>query len=164
MVTKTDAVEIITYAEENEISIWIDGGWGVDALIGEETRVHNDIDLFVEESNSKKFIKILRGKGFIEITEAYTTKSHTVWRDTKGRIIDLHIFKFNRQGYIVFEGEEYPPDVFSGIGKIGNKVVKCIDAENQVLFHLGYEHDENDVHDVKLLCERFNIPVPNEYK
>ena len=164
MVTKKDAVEIITYAEENEISIWIDGGWGVDALIGEETRVHNDIDLFVEESNGKKFIEILRGKDFIEVTEAYTTKSHTVWRDTKGRIIDLHIFKFNEQGYIVFEGEEYPPDVFSGIGKIGNKVVKCIDAENQVLFHLGYEHDENDVHDVKLLCERFNIPVPNEYK
>ncbi|MFA7545419.1 MAG: aminoglycoside nucleotidyltransferase, partial [Anaerovoracaceae bacterium] len=32
------------------------------------------------------------------------------------------------------------------------------------LFHLGYEHDENDVHDVRLLCERFNIPIPNEYK
>jgi lincosamide nucleotidyltransferase A/C/D/E len=54
--------------------------------------------------------------------------------------------------------------VFSGIGKIGDKAVKCIDAKNQVLFHLGYEHDENDVHDVRLLCERFNIPIPNEYK
>lgn len=53
---------------------------------------------------------------------------------------------------------------FSGIGKIGDKTVRCIDAENQVLFHLGYEHDENDVHGVKLLCERFNIPVPSEYK
>ena len=71
---------------------------------------------------------------------------------------------FNEQGYIVFEGEAYPPEVFSGIGKIGDKTVRCIDAENQVLFHLGYEHDENDMHDVKLLCERFNIPVPSEYK
>lgn len=52
----------------------------------------------------------------------------------------------------------------SGIGKIGDKKVRCIDAENQVLFHLGYEHDENDMHDVKLLCERFDIPVPSEYK
>lgn len=49
MVSKTDAIEIITYAEENDINIWIDGGWGVDALLEEETRVHNDIDLFVEE-------------------------------------------------------------------------------------------------------------------
>jgi len=37
-------------------------------------------------------------------------------------------------------------------------VVKCIDAKNQILFHLGYEHD------VRFLCERFNIPTPNEYK
>ena len=76
----------------------------------------------------------------------------------------INIINFNEQGYIVFEGEAYPPKVFSGIGKIGDKMVRCIDAENQVLFHLGYEHDENDIHDVKLLCERFNIPVPGEYK
>ena len=120
--------------------------------------------MFVEKSNRKKFIEILKEKGFSEITEAYTTTFHTVWKDAKGRIIDFHIFEFNEQGYVVFEGETYPPDVFSGTGKIGDKAVKCIDAENQVLFHLGYKYDENDVHDVKLLCEKFNIPVPKEYK
>ena len=164
MVNKADAIEIILYAEENEIDIWLDGGWGVDALLGEETRSHNDIDLFVEEKNGKTFIEILKEKGFTEVIEAYTTTDHTVWKDDKDRIIDLHVFEFNEQGDLVFEGESYPSNVFSGIGKIGNKVVKCIDAENQVLFHLGYEHDENDMHDVKLLCERFNIPVPSEYK
>ena len=164
MVNKTDAIEIITWAEENEINIWIDGGWGVDALLKEETRVHKDIDLFVEECKGEKFISILKEKGFNEIVEPYTTESHTVWKDIKDRIIDLHIFKFNELGYIVFEGEEYPASVFSGVGEIGGKEVRCIDAENQVLFHLGYEHDENDIHDVKLLCERFNIPLPKEYK
>ena len=164
MVNKADAIEIILYAEENEIDIWLDGGWGVDALLGEETRSHNDIDLFVEEKNGKTFIEILKEKGFTEVIEAYTTTDHTVWKDDKDRIIDLHVFEFNEQGDLVFEGESYPSNVFSGIGKIGNKVVKCIDAENQVLFHLGYEHDENDVHDVRLLCERFNIPIPSEYK
>ena len=164
MVNKEDAIEIISYAVDNGIDIWLDGGWGVDALLRTQTRVHNDIDLFVEKINSKKFIDIIKEKGFSEIEEAYTTASHTVWKDTKGRIIDLHIFEFNEQGNLVFEGETYSGDVFSGIGKISNKVVKCISAENQVLFHLGYEHDENDVHDVRLLCERFNIPIPNEYK
>ena len=164
MVNKEDAIEIISYAVENGIDIWLDGGWGVDALLETETRAHNDIDLFVEKINRRKFIDIIKEKGFSEIEEAYTTASHTVWKDTKGRIIDLHIFEFNEQGNLVFEGETYSGDVFSGIGKISNKVVKCISAENQVLFHLGYEHDENDVHDVRLLCERFNIPIPNEYK
>ncbi len=130
MVSKTDAIEIILYAEENGINIWIDGGWGVDALLEEETRAHNDIDLFVEESNSKKFIEIIKEKGFAEVTEAYTTASHTVWKDVKGRIIDLHIYKFNEQGYLVFEGEAYPTKVCGGIGKIGDKTVRCIDAEN----------------------------------
>lgn len=32
MVNKKNAIEIITYAEENEIKIWIDGGWGVVVL------------------------------------------------------------------------------------------------------------------------------------
>ena len=117
MVNKTDAIEIITWAEENEINIWIDGGWGVDALLKEETRVHNDIDLFVEECKGEKFISILKEKGFNEIVEPYTTESHTVWKDIKDRIIDLHIFKFNELGYIVFEGEEYPASVFSGLEK-----------------------------------------------
>ena len=164
MVNKADAVEIISYVDNNGIDIWLDGGWGVDALLGTQTRVHNDIDLFVEKINRRKFIDIIKEKGFSEIKEAYTTASHTVWKDAKDRIIDLHIFEFNEKGYLIFEGETYPSSVFSGIGKIGDKVVKCIGAEDQVLFHLGYEHDENDVHDVRLLCERFNIPIPNEYK
>ena len=115
----------------------------------------------MEERNSKEFIEILKEKGFAEVVEAYTTTNHKVWKDTKDRIIDLHVFEFNEQGDLVFEGETYPSNVFSGIGKIGDKMVRCIDAENQVLFHLGYEYDENDV---KLLCERFDIPVPSEYK
>ena len=49
MVNKADAVEIISYADNNGIDIWLDGGWGVDALLETETRAHNDIDLFVEK-------------------------------------------------------------------------------------------------------------------
>lgn len=51
MVQLTDACEILHWAEEAEIPVVLDGGWGVDALIGRETRTHNDIDLFVEEKD-----------------------------------------------------------------------------------------------------------------
>jgi lincosamide nucleotidyltransferase A/C/D/E len=33
-----------------------------------------------------------------------------------------------------------------------------------VKFHTGYPLDENDYHDVKLLCQRFGIPIPAEYE
>jgi lincosamide nucleotidyltransferase A/C/D/E len=31
------------------IGVWIDGGWGVDALLGEETRPHQDLDIIVQQ-------------------------------------------------------------------------------------------------------------------
>ena len=48
MVRTEDACEIIKYALQNEIKVYLDGGWGVDALLKRESRIHNDIDLFVE--------------------------------------------------------------------------------------------------------------------
>ena len=29
------------------IKVWIDGGWGVDALLGECTREHQDLDIMI---------------------------------------------------------------------------------------------------------------------
>ena len=58
MIGINDACEILSWAYNN-IEIWLDGGWGVDALLGKETRQHNDIDLFVEEKNYNKFIEII---------------------------------------------------------------------------------------------------------
>ena len=59
MIGINDACEILSWAYNNNIEIWLDGGWGVDALLGKETRQHNDIDLFVEEKNYNKFIEII---------------------------------------------------------------------------------------------------------
>jgi lincosamide nucleotidyltransferase A/C/D/E len=32
-----------------------------------------------------------------------------------------------------------------------------------VKFHTGYELDEDDYRDARALCERFDIPLPQEY-
>ena len=58
----------------------------------------------------------------------------------------------------------FQTETFSGSGKIGDITISCIDPLSQVMFHLGYEHDKNDIHDVMLLCEEFQIAVPDEYK
>ncbi len=49
-VLESNACEIIKYALQNEIKVYLDGGWGVDALLKRESRIHNDIDLFVERN------------------------------------------------------------------------------------------------------------------
>lgn len=163
MVSIKDAIEIINYAKTLGIQVWLDGGWGVDALLKEQTRAHNDIDLFIEEKNKEIFINLLLAKEFNEVIEIYTTNDHTVWKDKLGRIIDLHIFRLNNNE-IIYDGMKFSIDIFNGKGKIGNIEVNCVNAEAQVSFHLGYEFGEKDVHDVKLLCERFNIPIPEQYK
>ncbi|WP_442920489.1 nucleotidyltransferase domain-containing protein, partial [Methanobrevibacter sp.] len=54
MVTYFDACEILEMLSEASVKVFLDGGWGVDALIGRETRIHNDIDLFVEKKDYGK--------------------------------------------------------------------------------------------------------------
>lgn len=39
------SVQIITPIDDFHINVFIDGSWGVDALIGYKTRDHNDVDL-----------------------------------------------------------------------------------------------------------------------
>ena len=163
MVRIEDACEIIQFALQNSIKVYLDGGWGVDALLGRETRIHNDIDLFVELKNYHDFIHVIKQHGFDEVTMEYTTDSHTVWKDDKQRIIDLHCFEYTDDG-ILYERDVFPIETFSGEGRIGDITISCIEPLSQVTFHLGNEHDENDVHDVMLLCEVFQIAVPDEYK
>ena len=67
MVRTEDACEIIKYALQNEIKVYLDGGWGVDALLKRESRIHNDIDLFVELKHYHDYIYVIKQHGFEEI-------------------------------------------------------------------------------------------------
>ena len=162
MVNESDAIEIMSIFRSKGIQIYLDGGWGVDALIGFESRCHNDIDIFIEKQDKECSIKLLNDNGYSETVMAYTTPEHTVWRDGNARIIDLHIFSRNSKGDLVFESETFPKEVFTGKGHIGHLEVDCITPEWQVRFHSGYKLDENDVKDVLLLCDKFNLALPDE--
>src|SRR5258708_7387144 len=39
--------------------VWIDGGWGVDALLGHQTRKHDDLDVAVHHSNLSTLCNLL---------------------------------------------------------------------------------------------------------
>ena len=45
--TAADVLEILDRLDAVGVEWWIDGGWGVDALLGRETRLHNDLDFAV---------------------------------------------------------------------------------------------------------------------
>jgi lincosamide nucleotidyltransferase A/C/D/E len=164
MTNEHDVVNFLKAIEKNNVTVWIGGGWGVDALIGFQSRPHNDIDLYTERKNSGAFLEILTTKGYSEIETEYTTESHTVWQDSSSRTVDLHLFEFVGTDALHFEGEDYPSNVLHGEGTIGGFAVRCFTADAQLLFHQGYEHGEKDVHDVLLLCKTFGFEIPAEYK
>ena len=61
----TDMLEFYDFLERNKIYIWIDGGWGVDALLGTQTRAHQDLDIVIQKKDliftdgKKKTISII---------------------------------------------------------------------------------------------------------
>ena len=40
-----DLIELLRLINEASIDVWLDGGWGVDALLQTQTRPHKDVDL-----------------------------------------------------------------------------------------------------------------------
>jgi len=38
-------VDLLQLFESAGIEVWLDGGWAVDALLGEQTRPHKDVDI-----------------------------------------------------------------------------------------------------------------------
>jgi len=95
--------------------VWIGGGWGVDALVGHQTRAHNDIDIYIQKKDEIAFVELLISNGYRETKMEYTTKDHTVWQDSDNRTIDLHLFEFAETGTLRFENQIYPSSIFIAI-------------------------------------------------
>lgn len=154
-----------SFAGKN-IDVWLDGGWGVDALLGKQTRPHEDLDIIIEEKNLPKMRELLEAKGYKDVSRDDTRPWNFVLGDMGGRLVDVHAFSFDENGNGVYgnHGPAFPAECFKGRGTVLEKEVKCISAEQIVKFHTQYEPDENDVKDVTALCERFGIELPNIYR
>ena len=47
MMHAADVVEEIDELELAGVDVWVQGGWGIDALLGEQTRPHDDLDVII---------------------------------------------------------------------------------------------------------------------
>ncbi|MDP3772163.1 MAG: nucleotidyltransferase family protein [bacterium] len=160
--TSTDVVDLYAGLEKIGIKIWIDGGWSVDALLGEKTRSHGDLDIAIQYKDLAKFREFLESQGYKEVERDEDKKWNFVLGDDKGHEIDVHAFTFNENGYVI-EETEYPDGSLRGIGVIDGHTVRCIDAEHLVRFHTRHEPKDKDYKDVAALCEKFGIEYPEGY-
>ena len=158
-------LEVVDALERREIAVWLDGGWGVDALLGRQTREHDDLDLVVDLRHAEGVAEILGGLGY-ELVAGGAPKSF-VLVDEAGRQVDVHPVTFDAEGGGVYQMEvgrewTYPADGFSGRGHVDGRSVRCLSPEVQVLVHAGYELDEKDYRELHLLREQFGVELPDE--
>lgn len=163
LMTAKDALAILQLFETNQIELHLDGGWGVDALLGKQTRPHADLDIVVQHKHVPHLRKLLEVHGFKEIPRDDSWECNFVLEDARGHQVDVHSCTFDPAGNNIF-GVAYPFDSLTGTGTINSHPVKCISPEWLVRFHTGYSLDDNDYHDVKLLCRKFNLPLPKDYR
>lgn len=148
------------------VDTWIDGGWAVDALLGQQTRDHADLDLVVPADDLPRLRALLLERGYRDKGEAGATPWNYVMSDAGGLEVDLHVITLDAEGDGVLgppeKGNVYPAHSLTGRGAIHGRQVRCIAAEDLVAFHTGYRLDEDDCADVIALCTRFGIQIPAE--
>ena len=60
-----DVLSVLRLADGAGARLWIDGGWGVDTLLGGQTREHGDLDVAIEARYLSAFRDALSGHGFM---------------------------------------------------------------------------------------------------
>jgi lincosamide nucleotidyltransferase A/C/D/E len=157
-------VEVLAALERAGVAVWLDGGWGVDALLGEATRAHGDLDVILSAADIAATRRALGTLGFAE--RAGGTATSFVLVDARGREVDVHAIEFDARGYGSFALPDggrwpFPPSAFAGRGRVGGREVRCLSAEAQVMCHAqGYEPTAKDRDDMQRLQDRFGVVLP----
>ncbi len=160
--TIQDVLCLIQLFDEHQLEVIVDGGWAVDALLGEQTRPHRDLDIAMSHKYVPELRRLLAGCGYKDVPRPDTRDCNFVMGDEHGHELDIHTYTYDDQGNLLF-GLAYPLDSLEGQGTILGHPVRCITPEWLVKFHTGYQLDENDYHDVSELCKRFGLDLPTEY-
>jgi lincosamide nucleotidyltransferase A/C/D/E len=165
-----DVAEILDRLALYGIEVWVDGGWGVDALLGEQSRVHDDLDLVIARGDCSLAQEGLAALGFEWAADIEPgLPARLALRDPDDRRVDLHPVVFDDAGNGWQELPDgdwgcYSAEGLRGVGSIAQRRVRCLTPELQVRHHLGYEPDPDDHHDMRRLAERFQLHLPSPYE
>jgi lincosamide nucleotidyltransferase A/C/D/E len=166
--TSSALLELLRLFEQAAIPVWLDGGWGIDALLETQTRTHKDVDIILAVTDVPALQELLAQRGFA-ISEGIAPDSF-VLANGSGLEVDIHAVTFDDDGngvYRMRNGEDwiFPAEGFNGRGIITGMNVRCLSPPTQVLCHAyGYEPVEKDIRDMELLQERFGVELPQKLR
>ena len=148
------------------ITVWIDGGWGVDALLGECTRRHEDLDIMIPWADSRILTEALHERGFVDVYDDDRKDRNFVMTHRSCGMIDFHVFDLVPGGGGVYGPGEIDwvmsETELSAEESIGGRKVRCLSAEYQVRAHTGYTLNDTDFADMSALHRRFGVQLLDE--
>jgi lincosamide nucleotidyltransferase A/C/D/E len=156
-----DAVlQVLTRLCAANLDVWIAGGWGIDALVGRQTRPHRDLDLIHDVEHEDRLVDTLMENGYVEALDLRPIRF--VMANSAGVELDLHPLVFAEDGSARQAADDlggtftYPAGCFVA-GRIQGTAVPCLSVTQQVYFHQGYEPQKQDLHDMAQLRTSFGI-------
>ena len=128
------------------------GGWGIDALVGTQSREHRDLDLAIRADALDASLNALTSKGYGVTTDSLPVRIELSAATTH---VDLHPLHYELDGSAWQAGPDnarfiYPSEGWA-VGRIGGRDVICLSAQQQRIFHTGYELSDVARHDMALL-------------
>lgn len=159
------ALDLLGALAAQGVDACVGGGWGVDALLGEQTRPHGDLDLWIQATAFDRAELALVRAG---VDRLFPWGNDRPWNfvlhDGGARRIDLHLYEALGDGRLHYggidSGDVFPAVALDGRGTIAGVPVRCETPEWSVRGHTGYAPRPDDHHDVGRLCARFGIERP----
>ncbi|MHB9034333.1 MAG: nucleotidyltransferase domain-containing protein [Anaerolineae bacterium] len=173
MMTADDVLNIYHLLDANDIWLCLNGGWGIDALLGEQTRAHKDLDIFMLVDDVALLRELLEGNGYtlqypweenIAVVDADGAEvlSAFVLGDSQGHQVDIHALQLDESGngipaWANEGGLVFSQDDISWQGAIAGEEVVCQSPASQVACHQGYILPSEQQCDLVRLRERFGL-------
>ena len=160
--TTHDVVWIYQLLAARGISVWIDGGFCVDALLRRTTREHSDLDIAVERQAADTLCAVLANEGFSRLAREDSSAWSFVLSDGR-RNVDVHVFAYDASGKNIY-GIDYPFGSLTGTGELDGVTVSCVASEWMFRFKTAYEPTAKDIADVTALAQRFGFAIPDTHR
>ncbi|MEQ8483120.1 MAG: hypothetical protein RIB46_02035 [Pseudomonadales bacterium] len=163
----TDVVELYNAFNRSGVTVWIDGGWAVDAVVGRETRPHQDLDIAVEAKHAAMLKRCLEQHGYVGVNREVSSKWNFVFADAECRSVDVHVVVLHKRDGVhgsSLDGIAYPAGSLTGEGKIAGTTVRCVKAEFLLQFKTAYPPRDVDRQDVATLSAWLGCSVPESYR
>jgi len=96
--TPEDVINILAALDAGGIAYWVDGGWGVDALLGQQTRTHRDLDLGVRLDDIPRIETLLPQFRRDDSEEEWP--GFLLLKDERGRVVDLWLVERSQGGQL----------------------------------------------------------------